>query len=161
MAKIWNQFNQNFIAKDAVIPNQIKIVSDNPQRVSLDLVLQNSSCLSSSVRKISSADVVVWHRRLCHSAPYTIRKIEEASVGAKVTGSYDGQCEGCLLAKSKRLVSRIPSDVVKDLWSRMHIDLIIFQKVWNGDNYALHVFDAKGCGHIVETLTSKDQAISY
>ena len=158
VAKIWNQFNQNFIARDAIFPNQMKIMSDIPETVSLDLVLKNSSCLSSSVRKISSADVVVWHRRLGHPAPHTIRKIEDAATGAKVTGSYDGQCEGCLLAKSKRIVSRIPSDVGDDLWCRMHVDLIIFQKAWNGDNYALHAFDAKGCGHIVETLSSKDQA---
>ncbi|KAI0995242.1 hypothetical protein K3495_g12941 [Podosphaera aphanis] len=39
----------------------------------------------------------------------------------------------------------------------MHVDLIIFQKAWNGDKYAIHAYDAKGRGHLVETLSSKDQ----
>ncbi|KAI0992767.1 hypothetical protein K3495_g15418, partial [Podosphaera aphanis] len=54
--KIWNQYNQNFIAKEALLPNQTKIVTGIPETVSIDLVHQNSVFFnSSSVRKVSSA----------------------------------------------------------------------------------------------------------
>ena len=39
----------------------------------------------------------------------------------------------------------------------MHIDIIVFSKAWNGERYALHAYDAKGRGHLVETLFFKDQ----
>lgn len=39
----------------------------------------------------------------------------------------------------------------------MHVDLIVFSNTWNGDKYALHAYDAKGQGHVIETLASKDQ----
>ncbi|KAI0997095.1 hypothetical protein K3495_g11092 [Podosphaera aphanis] len=112
---------------------------------------------SSSVRKVSSADVVVWRRRLGHPSPSTIKKLRTAVAGVKVTGSYDGYCDGCLLSKSKRIVSRIPADRGDNHWTRMHVDLIKFQKAWNGENYVLNAYDAKSRGHLVETLSSKDQ----
>ncbi|KAI0991320.1 hypothetical protein K3495_g16867, partial [Podosphaera aphanis] len=157
--KIWNQYNQNFIAKRAIHPYQTKLVTDIPESISIDLILQNSSYATkvSTMRKISSSDVVIWHRRLGHPEPNTIKKLHDSVVGAKITGSYDGICEGCLLAKSKRIVSRIPADKGKDYWNRMHVDLIVFSNAWNGDNYAIHAYDAKGRGHMVDTIPTKDQ----
>lgn len=157
--KIWNQYNQNFIAKTAIPPCQTKLVTDIPESISIDLVLQNSShaIKVSTVRKISSSDVVIWHRRLGHPEPNTIKKLDDSVVGVKITGSFNGICEGCLLAKSKRIISRIPADRGKDYWSRMHVDLIVFSKAWNGENYAIHAYDAKGQGHMVDTISSKDQ----
>ncbi|KAI0991796.1 hypothetical protein K3495_g16391, partial [Podosphaera aphanis] len=156
--KAWNQYNQNFIAKEALPPTQTKFVTGIPETISIDLIHQDSVFLTnSSMRKVSSADVVVWHRRLGHPAPNTVRKLSAAVAGVKVTGSYDGECEGCLLSKSKRIISRIPADRGDNYWARMHVDLIIFRKAWNGDNYAIHAYDAKGRGHLVETLPSKDQ----
>ena len=157
--KIWNQYNQNFISKEARHPYRTKIVTDIPENISVDMSLVNSTYAikTSAVRKISCADIVVWHRRLGHINPRTIERLEKMVNGAKVTGKFDGVCEGCLLAKSKRIVSRIPSDKGESLWDRMHVDLIIFSKAYNGENYALHAYDAKGHGHLVETLASKDQ----
>ena len=112
VAKIWNQFNQNFISKKAVYPNVTKVVTDIPESISTDTVIPNSILATkvSSVRNLSSADVVIWHRRLGHPCPNTIKRLSNVVDGVKVTGSYDGCCEECLLTKSKRMVSRIPSD---------------------------------------------------
>ena len=84
--KILNQYNQNFIAKDACYPIQTKRVIDIPESISVDLILQNPSLAT----KISSADVVIWHRRLGHLDPNTVIKLNDSVVGAKITGSYDG-----------------------------------------------------------------------
>ena len=159
VAKIWNQFNQNFISKKAVYPNVTKVVTDIPESISTDTVIPNSFLATkvSSVRNLSSADVVIWHRRLGHPCPNTIKRLSNVVDGVKVTGSYDGCCEECLLTKSKRMVSRIPSDRGKNFWTRIHVDIIVFQSAWNGDRYALHAYDAKGHGHLVDTLASKDQ----
>lgn len=62
------------------------------------------------MRKKSSANVFVWHSRLGNPAPNTVRKLSSAVAGVKVTGSYDGECDGCLLSKSKRIISKIPAD---------------------------------------------------
>lgn len=74
VVKVWNQFNQNFTAKEAYYPSETKIVTDMPESVSVDLVLSQSSLAikASSLRKISSADVVIRYRRLGHPAPNTI-----------------------------------------------------------------------------------------
>ncbi|KAI1002817.1 hypothetical protein K3495_g5386 [Podosphaera aphanis] len=159
VVKIWNQYNQKFIAKKAIHPYQTKLVTDIPESISIDLILQNSSYATkvSTMRKISSSDVVIWHHRLGHPEPNTIKKLHDSVVGAKITGSYDGICEGCLLAKSKRIVSRIPADKEKDYSNRMHVDLIVFSNAWNGDNYAIHAYNAKGRGHMVDTIPTKDQ----
>lgn len=156
---IRNLFNQNFISKDACYPIETKIVGEILESISIDLVLNKSSFATktSSLRKISSADVIFWHRRFGHPAPNTIQILNDTVIGAKITGSYEGKCEICLLIKSKRIVSRIPVDKGKDFWTRIHIDLVIFSEAWNGERYAIHAYNAKGYGHIVETLTSKDQ----
>lgn len=39
----------------------------------------------------------------------------------------------------------------------MHIDLIVFPKAWNDEHYTIHAYDAKGRGHIIDTVASKDQ----
>ena len=110
IARIWNQYNQNFISKKAIYPDQTKIVTDIPETISVDMILAESVLANkiSSLRKVSSADVVIWHRRFGHPAPNTVERLKSAVMGAKITGSFDGICQGCLLAKSKRKVSRIP-----------------------------------------------------
>ena len=123
----------------------------------MDFQESNFASKTSFTQRISSADVVIWHRRFGHPAPKTIKHLDNAVAGVRVTGSYDGNCESCMLAKSKRIVSRIPADRGEDYWIRMHVDLIIFSREWNGDLYALHAYDAKGRGHLVDTLSSKDQ----
>ena len=39
----------------------------------------------------------------------------------------------------------------------MHVDLLIFSEAWNGERYALHAYDTKGHGNLVDTLPNKDQ----
>lgn len=128
--KIWNQYNQNVIAKEAYQPIETNLVTDIPENVSIDLIPKVSSFAtkSSSLRKISSADVVIWYRRLGHPGPNTIGRLNNAVLVAKITGSYDGQCESCALTESKRIISRIPVDKGKDYWTRIHIDIIIFSE---------------------------------
>lgn len=110
-------------------------------------------------KKNSSADII-RHRLFGHPGTITIEDLANAVTGAKITGSFDGKCEKYSLARSKRIVSTVPADKGKKYWSRIHVDLIIFSKEWNGDKYAIHAYDAKGNGHLLETISSKDQITS-
>lgn len=97
-------------------PSENKPVTDMPERVSVDLALHESffATKSSHLRIVSSVDIVIWHPLFRHPGPNTKRKLNNAVLGAKIIGSYDGQCESFILRKSRRIFSRIPSGKGKD-----------------------------------------------
>lgn len=50
VVKIWNQFNQNFISREAIKPNKTVLISDILESISLGLIAQNLLSLQNILR---------------------------------------------------------------------------------------------------------------
>lgn len=59
-------------------------------------------------RPPSQGDAMTWHLRLGHPGPRVLEHLVGHSVGAKIKGITTVECDGCGLAKAKRLPRRAP-----------------------------------------------------
>ena len=61
-----------------------------------------------AARAPSQGDAMTWHLRLGHPGPRVLEHLVGHSLGAKIKGITTVECDGCGLAKAKRLPRRAP-----------------------------------------------------
>lgn len=106
----------------------------------------------------ATGTVEIWHQRTGHLHHNAVLKLPQATRGAEVIGTApkDG-CETCRLSKSKRIVSRRPTERLTTPYVRVHFDLIPMNMIGTGECWILHfVDDCTRMNHLY-TLHNKKQ----
>ena len=105
----------------------------------------------------------MWHDRLGHVGPEVIdqlNKREDIAVD-EGRGPMTNECESCALSKMKEQVSRRPpADPPERPFERLHMDLIIIAKAFDGTVCMPHISDEMtGCGDIFPLPSKREEGI--
>lgn len=112
--------------------------------------------------RISTASLEMWHKRMGHIQTATIEKAEEMVDGVKISnpegGARDDQeslCSTCHLASAPKQISRRPIGNTFGRYGQVHFDIMIFDKAFNGHQYAVHFYISGIRLHYVYTYSEK------
>jgi hypothetical protein len=93
-----------------------------------------------SYKAILDDTIELWHRRLGHLGHENVKKTATLTDGITIRDmSHAKTCKACLLAKSKRTVSRMPQVRSTEAFDKIHVDVIspITPKAYNGHKWAI------------------------
>ena len=110
----------------------------------------------------STADASLWHARLGHASTAAIKHLTVAAEGVSLPpcrhSMASDKCETCLLAKSKRMISRRSIPPATNPWEKVYFDFFSMQPTaYNGDRSCLHFICSATGWHVAQTMPNKDQ----
>ena len=141
----------------------IRMVNVKPYTdLQYELIQQGAAFAAMSSEPVKASKTVMqWHKTLGHCGPDVIeqlKKKENITVVDDVKGPQTHECETCALSKSKEIMSRRPlSEPTITSYKRIHFDLIILDKGWEGSYCVAHCVDEYTKLHQVKILKSKTQ----
>lgn len=101
----------------------------------------------SALPNVSTASLEMWHRRMGHISPRTVRKAAELVRGVSIDtqetaseGKFKTRCPTCNLSQAPRQISRRPIDNPYGKYGMAYFDVILFEIALNGDRYATHFY---------------------
>lgn len=126
--------------------------------------LPEELALSSFEKKKLKDTALAWHKRYGHISIDAIRKLEDATDGARVTTSeiygkneddLQEKCEICALNDASRQISSVPVPKLTRTFHTLYADIIVMNKAITGDEYALHVVCPVSRFHGLVTIDTK------
>jgi hypothetical protein len=121
--------------------------------------IQNTANAVSSAPRQEKALTELWHRRLAHIQPATLKQMPKMVEGVIIDGEEAPQavCETCSLGRSNRQVSRRPIGRSFGRYGRVYFDLIQLPYTYNKHRWISH-FYVEGIGfHWVMTHEMKSE----
>ena len=117
-------------------PNDItNIINENK-------VYKSVNMISSRASRTSSGSEKLWHLRLGHPGPESLKHIKSESVIVDKNGPKTNECDVCALNKSTQRISRRPGDKAMSPFERIHFDLVTYSPIgFDGSRYMLHFRD--------------------
>ena len=97
---------------------------------------------STAPRPPRDADALRWHLRCGHLGQESLERLMSDTYGVRIKGPLTLDCESCIQAKAKQMVSRKQSNQIapRPLW-RIHIDLFHMSNSSTGLSCALAIQD--------------------
>lgn len=100
---------------------------------------QLSSLINSMQTRKSSGEAQLWHQRLGHAGPEALKHIKSDSVTMIDEGPKTHECKYCALNKAAKVISRRTTEHSKDLFDKIHFDLISYSPIeFDGSRYVMH-----------------------
>lgn len=116
----------------------------------------NAAFQNSHTTSNNKASLETWHRRLGHASQDIIRKLPTAARGVSITNNDEiSNCETCHLTKAKHQISRVTPDPANQPFEKVHVDLMFFEKGYNGHTVAMHLYDTYTSFHMILTGATK------
>ena len=114
---------------------------------------------STAPRPPRDADALRWHLRCGHLGQESLERLMSDTYGVRIKGPLTIDCESCIQAKAKQMVSRKQSNQIapRPLW-RIHIDLFHMSKSSTSLSCALAIQDEHSGRIWVYPLPDRTQA---
>lgn len=94
---------------------------------------------------VTEGSAELWHRRLAHIQPSTVKKAAGMVDGIKITGNEELKedqqlCEVCKMAHAPRQISRRDIGKTFGRFGKVYFDLIQFHDAYNGHKWITHFY---------------------
>lgn len=104
----------------------------------------------------SNATAEIWHKRLGHASENVIQQLPSNARGVRLQclpkeNNLNKVCEACRLSKAKKTISRATPDPANRPFEQVCVDLMFFEKGFNGHTLAMHLYDTYSSFHLVRT----------
>ena len=105
----------------------------------------------------SVEEASIWHRRLGHLGPQTLKECARRNLGAIIKGPKTHECEVCAVSKAYRYISRAPHKLRSSaLFGHVAVDLFPMEQAYNGDRYAIVMRCRLTHLTLLDTITNRD-----
>lgn len=116
----------------------------------------NAAFHNSHIMPTNKATMETWHQRLGHASQEIVQKLPVAARGVSITTNNElPHCEACHLSKARHQISRVIPDPAKQPFEKVHVDMMFFEKGYNGHTVAMHLYDTYTGFHMILTGPTK------